>query len=403
MPSLNTKLASAPNTTSNYVLRATSSTTIGNSTIQDDGTNVAIGTTPGTYKLNVSGTFNATGAATFSSSVFSLRNNIGTGTTDDADISLNISAPSGVGKLIMMGRNSSNVAVYSLTSAGAASFSSSVTATEVISIQGTNQNYLRLSPSAGGAGFSLGRSLSNNNAQDFFIYDGIANATRLFINSTGNVGIGTSTTNAKLDVKTSGNGLSYSSAYLSSDSSVYGNALLISHLDGITRIMPTYLGSGIDCNLTFWTTQSNGNQAERMRITAAGKVGMNNGNPPSFLSVGNTGFANAFVYGGHDFHMIRIPVNTWTTFIDVSNNNWAGISELNWVNTVDYNRSGAAYMRWAYNSGTDSLGVVYTLFNNDQNAAAQFRNSGGALQIYITGGGADYYVQFRVMGSRAAP
>ena len=37
MPSLNTKLATAPNTTSNYVLRATSSTTIGNSTIQDDG------------------------------------------------------------------------------------------------------------------------------------------------------------------------------------------------------------------------------------------------------------------------------------------------------------------------------------------------------------------------------
>jgi hypothetical protein len=130
---------------------------------------------------------------------------------------------------------------------------------------------------------------------------------------------------------------------------------------------------------------------------------MNNSNPPSFLSVGNTGFANAFVYGGHDFHMIRISVNTWTTFIDVTNNNWAGITELNWVNTVDYNRSGAAYMRWAYNSGTDSLGVVYTLFNNDQNAAAQFRNSGGALQIYITGGAADYYVQFRVMGSRAAP
>ena len=62
MPSLNTKLASAPNTTSGYVLRATSSTTIGNSTIQDDGTNVAIGTTPGTYKLNVSGTGNFTGA-----------------------------------------------------------------------------------------------------------------------------------------------------------------------------------------------------------------------------------------------------------------------------------------------------------------------------------------------------
>jgi hypothetical protein len=71
MPSLNTKLASAPNTTSGYVLRATSSTTIGNSTIQDDGTNVAIGTTPGTYKLNVSGTGNFTGALSGTSATFS--------------------------------------------------------------------------------------------------------------------------------------------------------------------------------------------------------------------------------------------------------------------------------------------------------------------------------------------
>lgn len=45
MPSLNTKLASAPNTTANYVLKATSSTTIGNSLIFDNGTNVGIGAT----------------------------------------------------------------------------------------------------------------------------------------------------------------------------------------------------------------------------------------------------------------------------------------------------------------------------------------------------------------------
>jgi hypothetical protein len=44
MPSLNTKLATAPNTTANYVLKATTSTTIGNSLIFDNGTNVGIGT-----------------------------------------------------------------------------------------------------------------------------------------------------------------------------------------------------------------------------------------------------------------------------------------------------------------------------------------------------------------------
>jgi hypothetical protein len=57
-------------------------------------------------------------SATFSSNVFTLRSNIGTGTSDDADISLNVSAPSGVNKSIMFGRNSSNVLVFAISSAG---------------------------------------------------------------------------------------------------------------------------------------------------------------------------------------------------------------------------------------------------------------------------------------------
>jgi hypothetical protein len=41
--------------TTNYVSKWTGSTALGNSLIQDDGTNVAIGTTPATYKFRVSG------------------------------------------------------------------------------------------------------------------------------------------------------------------------------------------------------------------------------------------------------------------------------------------------------------------------------------------------------------
>jgi hypothetical protein len=44
MPSLNTKLATAPNVSANYVLKATTSTTIGNSLIFDNGTGVGINT-----------------------------------------------------------------------------------------------------------------------------------------------------------------------------------------------------------------------------------------------------------------------------------------------------------------------------------------------------------------------
>ena len=53
MPSLNTKLATAPNVSANYVLKATTSTTIGNSLIYDDGTNVGIGTSSPSKKLEI--------------------------------------------------------------------------------------------------------------------------------------------------------------------------------------------------------------------------------------------------------------------------------------------------------------------------------------------------------------
>jgi hypothetical protein len=53
--SLNTILATAPLTTQNYVLKATG-TTIGNSLIWDNGTNVGIGNTNTSYTLDVTGT-----------------------------------------------------------------------------------------------------------------------------------------------------------------------------------------------------------------------------------------------------------------------------------------------------------------------------------------------------------
>jgi hypothetical protein len=139
---------------------------------------------------------------------------------------------------------------------------------------------------------------------------------------------------------------------------------------------------------------------EQMRITSAGRVGIQNTAPQGKLEVGRT--ANSTTSGGHFFSTFSVPVNTWTTVFYAPNNNWAAITEFTWTSSGDYNRSGAAYMRWAYVSATNTLGVVYTLFNNDQNAAAQFRNNGGEIQVYITGGAAAYHVQVRIQGSQAA-
>jgi hypothetical protein len=122
-----------------------------------------------------------------------------------------------------------------------------------------------------------------------------------------------------------------------------------------------------------------------------------------YHEVGSAGFSNTPNYGGQLVVVTRIPQGTWTTFANVTNNSWAGITELNWASVADYNRSGAAYLRWAYNGSTTAgLDVVYTLYNNSQNATATFRNNSGALQINISGGAADYYVQARILGSRAA-
>jgi hypothetical protein len=77
--SLNTILATAPLTTTNYILKATG-TTIGNSLIWDNGTNVGIGNTNTTYTLDVTGTFRTTGNAilggttTFGSDIFTYNN-----------------------------------------------------------------------------------------------------------------------------------------------------------------------------------------------------------------------------------------------------------------------------------------------------------------------------------------
>jgi len=77
--SLNTILATTPLTSTNYVLKATG-TTIGNSLIFDNGTNVGIGNTNTSYTLDVSGTLRTTGSAYFALTSGTLSVGMTTGT-----------------------------------------------------------------------------------------------------------------------------------------------------------------------------------------------------------------------------------------------------------------------------------------------------------------------------------
>jgi hypothetical protein len=70
---------------------------------------------------------------------------------------------------------------------GTSSPSAPLDVTGVIKSASATQSSLYLSNAAKTTGFLVGRSLSSNDAQDFFIYDVTAAATRLAINSSGNV------------------------------------------------------------------------------------------------------------------------------------------------------------------------------------------------------------------------
>jgi hypothetical protein len=245
MPSLNTKLASAPNTTSNYVLRATSSTTIGNSTIQDDGTNVAIGTTPGTYKLNVSGTGNFTGALSGTSATFSSRLNVN-GATDNSLYALNV--------------NGSRVNISQSSAANTALFItrndtiSTTTTTEIISqdIQARIRWY------------------NTGNDRPLYFDTDTAGTTRMAILANGNVGIGTSSPTAKLEIQNAP----------ASDwgISVFGNTTTGQSFGGIIR-------GGTNSSDVAFRVNNAANNATYFTVQGNGNVGIGTSSPNSLLNL----------------------------------------------------------------------------------------------------------------------
>ncbi len=69
-----------------------------------------------------------------------------------------------------------------------------------LSIQSPTQSHISFRDANGAHRFILGRSASSNDANDFFLFDAVNNAFRLFVSSSGNVGIGTTTPSEKLEV-----------------------------------------------------------------------------------------------------------------------------------------------------------------------------------------------------------
>jgi hypothetical protein len=285
--------------------------------IQGDG-NVGIGIAP-TYILDV------------------------TATSGSASDLFRVSSSTGATGLVV--KNNGNVGIGTTTPAKTLQvFSSSGTAIRLTDTS-INAQGIELYPTTGSA------------AHGFSIYDASAAATRFTINSNGNVGIGTTTPGAKLEVNgtavvganggvriniTASGGVSeyYTEANprwaLSRDtnfgSSGNGPGILFGGSGGGTN---SYIGQpGYDYSiLAFFTNGTN----ERMRISSGGNVGIGTTTPLAALQVGATAGDYAQIFSNSDNGLIigyggstraQISTNAYGTFGSnyTTGNGEAGIS-----------------------------------------------------------------------------
>ena len=278
--SLNTILATAPLTTTGLHLKATG-TTIGNSLIWDNGTNVGIGNQGTTYTLDVSGSIRGTTSAYFATASGSvgigtiLANKLGADkalTINGATDSLLELSVGDVRKLQMYhgGTNAqlNNLAAGSLTlltngisaltlaSTGAATFNGTlqVTTTTGLGVTITTNDVatLKMTNSAGSTK-NWGFATTNLAASDFGIYQSTSNggdpisagASRLYFNGA-----------AYTKITNNGSLISRGAPFHEIYSSLGGNALVINNgntTGGITSIDISYSGQTInDTSSYFW-------------------------------------------------------------------------------------------------------------------------------------------------------
>jgi hypothetical protein len=231
---------------------------------------------------------------------------------------------------------------------------------------------------------ATGTYLLNN--KGLAIRDEINGVTRLQFDNCGNVGIGTISPYIRLDVRGGTIGQTTTDFVASSA--------------GTVIYMRTGATTG---NTTFGLIQV-GNTGDTVGGSLVlnqfgGNVGINNSFPLAALEVSQA--CSDQTNGGFAFKTMALADNTWTTFFTPPAN-WAGLTTLNWVGTNDFNRSGAAQIRWSYQPCAAQLGPTTTIFNDSQNATGYFRYSGGNMQICVDGAGAGKRLQILIQGSRGA-
>jgi hypothetical protein len=178
-----------------------------------------------------------------------------------------------------------------IASTGAATFSSSVTASDYINVKKDGSDtafsgsYLSVSNAANNV--SWGWQLGASNKLSLWLYNGGPTSNPLNITTTGNVGIGTTAPTAKLEVNGYGTANSIMT-YVAAKFYGAGTGGINLGTDGTNPQIATD-SSGVD--LTFLTRVS-GVFSERMRITSGGNVGIGTTAPNGKLEVSSDQSSN---------------------------------------------------------------------------------------------------------------
>jgi hypothetical protein len=159
-----------------------------------------------------------------------------------------------------------------IAATGAATFSSSVTATNAVFERANDSGSILRIGNAGSTYFDFSRSASTG----ALLIQGnqTGNNNIILAPTSGNVGIGTNSPGVRLQVQGASTGTLSAVAFFN-DNSSNQNGLAIRCGTGRVDLLATFAGSAVATDLTFTPTTVGGAQNEAMRITSGGRVCIN--------------------------------------------------------------------------------------------------------------------------------
>ena len=210
--------------------------------------------------------------------------------------------------------------------------------------------------------YELGIGYGGVGTSSFYLFDNTANATRLVVNSSGNVGIGTSSPAYPLVVSNSGaQGLEF----------IVGPTNFI---QSYNRSAADYTPLKIDAETIAFATD---NGTERMRITSAGSVGINTSSPATVTGgihvVHNAGEGTPTVIGSEVGIFQRNAVAAQSVAVSLI----SGTASTASIYFGDKDDIDAGEIAWSNSSNSFSF--------NGGNVGIGTSSPSGALQVYKSG------------------